>query len=195
MKFTITVDKPHAFDFDIRIPGFCSSATVDGKTAKCGEYFTISKVWNGEEIIEVILDFETEFMNRPEDMVAVRKGPLLFSIAIDEEWRMIDYGEDETLRVFPHCDYEIYPQSKWNYAYADKNIQYTFNGIGDYPFSTKDAPLEAVANVVEIEWPKMHGVVTRVPVDRNPLSEIKQVKLLPFGCTNLRMTEIPFVGL
>jgi len=195
LNFTVTVDKPLMFDFDIRIPGFCSSATVDGVEAKSGEYFTISKTWNGEETIEVTLNFETEFISRPEDMVAVRRGPLLYSIAIEEEWKMVDYGKDEKHRVFPHCDYEIFPQSQWNYGYVDKNIQYKFNGIGDYPFSTKEAPIEATANVVEINWPKINGVVARVPEERKPLSEIKQVKLLPYGCTNLRITEIPFVSI
>jgi hypothetical protein len=191
--FTVKVDKPLEFDFTIRIPGFCSRAIVNGEEAKCGEYFIISKVWNDEEIIDVTLFYETEFINRPEDLVAVRRGPLLYSIAIDEQWNMIDYGEEEKLRVFPHCDYEIRPKTQWNYAYANKEIEYKFNGVGDFPFSTIDSPIEAKANVVEINWPKNNGVVTRVPVDRKPLSQVKNVRLIPYGCTNLRITEIPFI--
>ncbi|MBO0993172.1 FAD-dependent monooxygenase [Bacillus sp. SD088] len=141
----------------------------------------------------VLLDFETEFINRPEDMVAVKRGPLLYSIAIKDEWKMIDYGKEENLRVFPHCDYEVFPQSQWNYGYVDKNIQYKFNGIGKFPFNAEEAPIEATANVVEINWPKENGIVTRVPADRKPLSSVKKVKLLPYGCTNLRITEIPFI--
>ncbi|OAS82688.1 beta-L-arabinofuranosidase domain-containing protein [Metabacillus litoralis] len=193
LKFTVSVDKPLDFNFDIRIPGFCSSARVNGEEAISGEYYNLSKTWIGEEIIEVVLNYETVFINRPEDMVAVRRGPLLYSIAIEEEWNMIDYGKDEELRVYPHCDYEVLPHSQWNYGYVDKNIEYMFNGIGDIPFNPKESPIEASASVVEINWPKNNGIVARVPVDRKPISEVKTVKLLPYGCTNLRMTEIPFI--
>ncbi|GIN71616.1 hypothetical protein J14TS2_20910 [Bacillus sp. J14TS2] len=193
LTFTVTANNPLDFDFDIRIPSFCSHATVNGEKAKCGEYFNLSKTWSGIETIEVLLDFETEFINRPEDMVAVKRGPLLYSIAIKDEWKMIDYGQEEKLRVFPHCDYDVFPQSQWNYGYVDKDIQYKFNGIGKFPFSVEEAPIEATANVVEINWPKENGVVSRVPADRKPLSSVKKVKLLPYGCTNLRITEIPFI--
>ncbi|KKI90100.1 hypothetical protein WQ54_23620 [Bacillus sp. SA1-12] len=193
MNFSVKVSKPVEFAFDIRIPAFCSSAAVNGAHAESGEFYTISKTWNNEETIEVSLLFETEFIERPENMVAVRRGPLLYSIAIDEEWKMIDYGKEEKLRLFPHCDYELFPLSQWNYGYADKKIEYTFNGIGPIPFSTKESPIEAKAKLVEIDWPKTNGIVAKVPADRKPLSEKKVVKLLPYGCTNLRMTEVPFI--
>ncbi|MGM7723005.1 beta-L-arabinofuranosidase domain-containing protein [Metabacillus sp. Hm71] len=196
MIFCVNVSEPVEFAFDIRIPGFSSSATVNGADTKSGEFYTISKTWYNEETIEVVLQFETEFIERPENMVAVRRGPLLYSIAIEEEWEMVNYGNEEKLRIFPHCDYELFPKSQWNYGYADKKIEYTFNGVGDIPFSTKEAPIEAKAKVVEIDWPKTNGVVTKVPVDRKPLSQlIKEVTLLPYGCTNLRMTEVPYIDL
>ncbi len=195
MQFTVQVERPCAFDIDIRVPAFCSSATINGKQAKSGEYYHISKVWTDGETIDVILYYESEFINRPEEMIAVRRGPLLLSIAIEEEWNKIDYGENETLRVYPHCDYEVTPVSPWNYAYVDKEIDFQFHQVADMPFNPAEPPLEASAKVVEIDWPQKDGVVTRTPAGRKPMSEVKQVKLLPYGCTNLRMTEVPFIKL
>ncbi|GIN71608.1 hypothetical protein J14TS2_20830 [Bacillus sp. J14TS2] len=74
-----------------------------------------------------------------------------------------------------------------------RKLRYKFNGIGKFPFNAEEAPIEATANVVEINWPKENGIVTRVPADRKPLSSVKKVKLLPYGGTNLKMTEIPFI--
>lgn len=191
IKLTVKVDKPVQFALDLRIPDFCSKALVDGKDVELGTFHRVDKTWRAEETIEVELIFTTELMKRPEEMVAIRRGPLLYAIEIEGDWQPIDYGPKEKIKVLPHGDYEIFPKSPWNYAYVDADVEFQFNGIGKYPFGTDSPPIEAQAKVVEIDWPKKDGVVKRTPVSRIPLSEVKTVKLLPYGCTNLRMTEVP----
>jgi hypothetical protein len=39
------------------------------------------------------------------------RGPLLYSVAIDERWEKLEYTRDGVERVFPYCDYELYPES------------------------------------------------------------------------------------
>ena len=34
---------------------------------------------------------------------------------------MLEYTRNGVERKFPYCDYEIYPESRWNYAFADED--------------------------------------------------------------------------
>ena len=44
-------------------------------------------------------------------MQVLWRGPLLYSVAIDERWEKLEYARDGVERKFPYCDYEIYPLS------------------------------------------------------------------------------------
>ena len=54
-------------------------------------------------------------------------------------------------------------------------------------------PVSITERVAEIEWEFNNGHCDRLPKSNKPISDIKEVKLIPYGCPNLRMTEIPFV--
>ena len=46
---------------------------------------------------------------------------------------------------------------------------------------------------VEIDWGFDNGLCHEVPDSRVPLTRPQQVRLIPYGCTNLRMTEMPWI--
>ena len=125
-------------------------------------------------------------------MVCIRRGPLFYSIPIEEKWERVEYNIGGVERKFPYCDYYIYPQSKWNYALAGKNFSVSENDF-KAPFNPKTPPVLIEAEVVEIELDFNCGHCDRMPKSLSPVSEKKKIKLIPYGCTNLRMTEIPFV--
>lgn len=194
LKYTVTVEGEAEFAFGIRIPGFVESATVNGESVPAGQIYYINKIWSGVNEIDVELKMKFKFEQRPEDMYALRRGPLFYSVAIDEDWRMLEYVRDDVERKFPYCDYEIFAKSKWNYAFAGSGFEVKENDCFDLPFSTKNPPVEVCADMAEIDWGLEEGydnVCARVPRDRRPLGEIRRVKLIPYGCTTLRMTEMP----
>ena len=192
LKYTVKTDSPVKFSLFIRIPSFAKSAKIDGKDVKCGEFAEISKCWNGEAEIDVELSFETEIVERPENMVCVRRGPLFYSIPVKEKRERVEYVKNGVERKYPYCDYYIYPESKWNFALADDRFEFSEHEF-DTPFNPENPPVSLMADMVEIDWKFNCGHCDRLPASTSPLGSIQKVQLIPYGCTNLRMTEIPFV--
>lgn len=219
VSFLVTTDKPVAFPFSIRIPSFASSAQVDGKAVTPGEFFTIDKNWEGQESIQLELCFEIELVKRPSGLYALRRGPLLYSLKLAENWRKLEYERNGVERKFPYCDYEIFPESKWNYAFAnqkfevhqddsllpffaeldeknensDEALEVNANKPGIYVFSPEGAPISIKVTMVEISWRFEHGVCHETPDSLTPLSEPVELSFIPYGCTNLRITEMPVI--
>ncbi len=192
LEYKITAEKPVTFTLSIRIPSCAKSAMIDGKEVSVGEFFNIEKEWNGSQTVKVELTFETEIISRPRDMVCVWRGPLLYSVAIDEKWEKSEYTKDGVERKFPYCDYYIYPVSKWNYALADDKFEVSENDFAN-AFDTKNPPISMLAKMKEIEWGFNNGYCDEQPSSRVPVSDTTDVKMIPYGCTNLRMTEIPYL--
>lgn len=193
LRYIVHTDRPVSFAFSVRIPGTAVSASVNGEPAAPGTFFAIEKEWSDTEEILVSLEWQTNMEERPNDMFCVKRGPLLYSVAIKEEWTKLEYERDGVERKFPYCDYEIRPLSKWNYAFADN--KFTVYEHDDYPsaFSTEHPPISMIGTFVEIDWGFENGVCHEVPDSRIPISPLQEVTLIPYGCTNLRMTEMPFV--
>lgn len=190
LKYTVEVESSVEFDFLIRIPSFSKAARVDGTEVRCGEFAKISKTWTGKTDIEVCLDFETEIVKRPHDMACVRRGPLFYSIPIAEKRERVEYIKDGVERKYPYCDYYIYPESKWNYAFASDKFEFEELPY-NVPFNPENPPVAIEAEAVGIEWGFNCGHCDRLPASREPISDVQRIRLIPYGCTNLRMTEIP----
>ena len=192
LKYIIESAAPVDFSLYIRIPSFAKSALIDGNDTKCGEFAEISKKWNGKTEVNVTFEFKTEIVPRPENMVCVRRGALFYSIPIKEKWEKVEYTKDGVERKYPYCDYYIYPLSKWNYALADDKFEISEQEF-DLPFNTENPPIILTANAAEIEWGFNLGHCDRLPLSTNPISKSQKIKMIPYGCTNLRMTEFPYI--
>lgn len=205
VKVKVETEKPVSFTLAVRIPGFAKSAFVNGEKAQPGTFCEITKEWDGVEEVELKMEFDVEMVDRPNHLKAVRRGPLVYSVAIKEEWQEIKDGEESiefnkkeptrktTEHVFPYCDYEIRAASPWNYAYTSEPYGYKENEIGQIPFSPEDAPAEMTAKAIRIPWSSRNGVCAEVPDSLEPVSEEEEIRLIPYGCTSIRITEIPFL--
>lgn len=193
LKYIVSVDSPVEFTLHVRIPGFAAIARINGKETATAAFADISKTWSGIEEIDVELEFETEIISRPNDMVCVRRGALLYSVPIAEKWEKVEYTADNVERKFPYCDYYIYPQSEWNYALAGTEFKYMENDDFDNAFDTNNPPVRLFADMCNIEWDFNYGHCDIEPKSVHPLGKIKKVGMIPYGCTALRITEIPFI--
>lgn len=195
--YTVTAREPVNFELAIRIPSCVKSATVDGSERAPGSIVRIKREWSGVSTINVKYEFETEFIDRPNGMKAVKRGPLIYSVSIDEDRKTYEYVRDGVERKYPYCDYEIYPRSKWNYAFASDSFEVTEHGISDYPFSSEKPPVTIKTRAFEIDWGTEEGyndLCAAVPRSREPMGEMREITLKPYGCTNLRMTELPKIS-
>ncbi len=184
-----------SFELMVRIPGFVKSAKVDGNNSGVvpQRFYTIQKDWSGVTVIDVEFEMSAEFVRRPNDMVAVKRGGLIYSIAIDEEWTRVEYSKNGVDRIYPYCDYTIRPKSEWSYGYLDDNLTLELRNITDMPFSPEHAPIQLIANMALLDWDKSYGVCAEKPNSLVPISDPVKVRLIPYGCTNLRMTEVPLL--
>ncbi|MCL2472902.1 MAG: hypothetical protein FWF26_04420 [Treponema sp.] len=47
--------------------------------------------------------------------------------------------------------------------------------------------------MVPITWPLQNGAATPYPTDEKPVGPAEELELVPYGCTDLRMTAMPFI--
>jgi hypothetical protein len=113
-------------------------------------------------------------------------------LKIESEWKRVDYGEDEKIRVYPHCDYEIFAKSAFNYAISDTGgIKFIEKNIGERVFSENDPPIYAEVNCRKITWENNGDVLAETPSDRTPVSGVEKIRFIPYGCSVLRVTVLP----
>ena len=188
----IKSEKPCETALYLRIPEGAVNAKINSENAASGYNKILVKLEN-EVTVNVAFGFEAKLCERDNDMYCVRRGNLTFSLPIGERWEKKEFVRDGVERKFPYCDYEIYPTTPWNYAFADDSFDISFGEVGKVPFSPEEAPLKIKAKFVPIEWNIIDGICSEVPSSRVPTGEVVELDMIPYGCTNLRMTEMPLV--
>lgn len=188
----IKAEKPCEIALYLRIPEGAADAKINSENATVG-YNKINVKFENEVTVNVTFSFNAKLCERDNDMYCVRRGNLTFSLPIGERWEKKEYVRDGVERKFPYCDYEIYPTTPWNYAFASDSFEVSFGEVGKMPFSPEEAPLKIKTKFVPIEWDIVDGICSEVPSSRVPTGETVELEMIPYGCTNLRMTEMPLV--
>lgn len=195
-EFLYEIDTKKDLKFKVRIPSFAKGIIVDGQVIRKNEdlVFDICK----DESREIRISYETkpEFVERPYDLKTVKCGSFVFSLPIRYEKIMHEYEKDGVERKFPYCDYEYIGKSDWNYGYCSQELEMIYRGISEFPFSSEKPPVIVKAKVAKINWGLEDGyekVCAKVPESRIPVGKEEEVELYPYGCSKLRMTEMPFV--
>lgn len=190
LTYTVETAAPVTFDLDIRIPAFATAAAIDGEAVPTGAFHTLSRTWSGKTTLTLTLDFAAAWIDAGYgDMVALRRGPLLYALPIAERRIMREYTRGGVARKFPYCDWELLPASAWSYAFAGEPI--AVNEQDGDPFTPDAPPITLTVPMARIDWPAEHGICADLPRDRTPSGEIEPLTLIPYGCTNLRMTVMP----
>jgi hypothetical protein len=190
----------------LRIPGWCDrpAIRVDGRAVPApvpGRFAPVSREWRGGEIVELSLPSDPVLERRYNNSVAVVRGPLVFALQVPERWRRIN--EDLPARELPHGDWELHPAGPWSFALA-LDREAPLGGFtvesgepGQAPFSPDQAPVRLRARGRAVRgWTIAHAAAAPPPgspVGAESLAgQETELVLLPYGCTNLRVTELPW---
>lgn len=193
LKYTINSDKD--FKFEVRVPAGAENVLVNGEKASAdGLIFNISK--GDKREITVSFEFKPHLEEYSYDLKYVKCGSLVFSLPIKFEKIMHEYVRDNVERKFPYCDYELVPQSDWNYAFADSSFSVESKTPGDVPFSADDPAIVVNAKMQKIDWGfegEYTTVCAKTPKSLDTVADMEEIKLVPYGAAKLRMTVMPLI--
>ncbi|MBP5230718.1 MAG: glycoside hydrolase family 127 protein [Clostridia bacterium] len=192
--YTVVTDRPVRFRFRIRIPAG-AKAQINGKPVR-GPFFTADKLWTGRTELVLSLTFKAELLPRPKKMYAANYGPLVFVLPVRGKWVMHEFVRNGIERKFPYADYEVLPESDWAFGFYDKSVSVSFRPMPDIPFSESKPGMTMEAAVAPVEWHTLRGyrtVADRYPAHRKATGPAERMTFIPYGCSKLRMTELPLV--
>ncbi len=192
----IRMDRPAKFPIHLRIPSWTDSAKVDigaeHQVARPGTFHTIDREWSGTTEVQLTLGMPILLGGGFNDSVTISRGPLLYVLKIEEERRVLK-GDP------PFTTSEVLPKSPWNYAlvvnreHPERTLTFEDQPLGPRPFSPEGAPVVGKARGRLVPSWKLEKNAA-APPPPSPLEgegPLVDLSLLPYGCTNLRITEFP----
>ena len=200
INMAVNVESTVQFPLLLRIPEWATEAELtvgEEPTTRppAGTFHRVDREWPRSTPVCLRLPMELRGERRFNRSLALHRGPLVLSLKIGEDWRQIG-GE------VPHADWEVHPTTTWNYAlevdedHLDDCVALTEGPVGPCPFSPEGAPLQGEVNGRRLEEWSLQGDAAAPPPE-SPVtsgSPSEKLILIPYGCTNLRVTEFPVVG-
>lgn len=174
----------------IRIPSWCLDVKINCETAIIdldSGFIIIKKVFSKGEEFCVTLPMNIKISNWYKDSVAVERGALVYGLEIKENWKVIK--EVNGLK-----DYAVYADSDWNYALSpDLSATVQQFDVSKVPFAKENPPIALFVKAKKVdEWVVEKNSAGDIPrVAANYAAEEEQVRLIPFGCTKLRISQFP----
>ncbi len=193
--FKYKIQAKEDFKFIIRVNSFSKNLTLNNKKMPIKDIELSLK--KGEEVtLNVKFDTKPEFVKRPHNLNAVKCGSIIYAFPVTYKENMLEYVRDNVERKFPYCDYELIPQSDWNYGFTSKKAEFIKNKTDEIPFSSKNPPSAIKVKMQKIAWGFEDGydtVCAKIPNSTKPICKKEEVTLYPYASAKLRVTEIPFV--
>jgi DUF1680 family protein len=212
IAIAVTTDRPGRFPLVLRIPAWADGATVQIGSGQAvpavrGALHRLEREWAGTTTISVRLPMRPIVTTRYNGAVAIERGPLVYALRLGEAWTRVNAGLPH--RQLPHGDFEVRPTTPWNYGlivdpqHVDDSVQFAERPVGERPFSPEGAGMVATVRArrlprwridrgwagevspADVAWAEPAAAPTSEPVD--------EVSLIPYGCTNIRITEFPRV--
>lgn len=202
IRFSVTTSKPVKFPLLIRIPNWCkvplirlNGEPVEGSVA--GAFLRISRTWQTGDLVDAEFGSEISVATGATGAKTVWRGPLVFSLRIEERVELVTNGP-------PGFDeFELMPDTPWNYALELSNA----DGVGGEtlrrpmptnPWRPQTAPLRLRVSARRVPgWcltaeDRLAQDVPSSPALPTGSSEL--VDLVPCGSQVLRITAFPSVS-
>lgn len=199
--------KQTMFPLHFRVPSWAEGQArieVNGTVVSSdpGQRRTIrlNRTWKNGDVVRLQFPARVRISRWAENSVAVERGPLVYALRIEEDWKHVA-GSDA------YGDYfEVHPVGPWNFgilesAVANPGASFEFvrtDRRPDYPWTLKHASLALKVSGKRIpEWQLYSNMPGPLPHSRPWTTlenqEPQKLTLIPYGCTRLRITEFPVV--
>ncbi|TCP30957.1 DUF1680 family protein [Scopulibacillus darangshiensis] len=194
MKLEIVSATDQNFSIKLRIPEWCNDIELkvnqeNYHSVITDNYIEINRVWHKGDTVEFSLLMEVRFQSRAQSAIGITRGPLLFALPIDEEWTIMK-GK------YPFFDWEVKPQSEWNYGLTRKDDVCVIekNNVSHQQFDSKNSPVALKVLGKKIDnWGKKNNSADTPPYHVEAAREFEELTLVPYGGAKLRIAEFPNV--
>jgi DUF1680 family protein len=190
VQVLVQPDAPVAFAMGLRVPeGSSPKVQVNGKAVESiarDGFLQLKRTWTAGDTVRIEFAMHPRVMEGFDNSVSVMRGPLVFSLPIEEKWNKL---RDQGMTA----DWEILGQSPWNYGLVNAT-EFTLheNPIGGVPFGKSSPPVTIQAEAMKVKnWAATNGNAGEFPLAPKPDGPPGKVTLVPYASTKLRMTAMP----
>jgi DUF1680 family protein len=204
VELEVTPEATINFPLYLRVPSWASGATARVNGAPVpgvvpGEMLRIARVWKRGDRVQLHFPMTPTTSTWYRGSMAVERGPLVFALPVGEDWRRLTSGMKHPASA-PAADWEIHPMTAWNYGLRLEpqdaaRLIVAEAPVSDVPFGpAAPVTLGVIARRIP-EWQLEEGSAGTLPqspvFSREP---DEPLRLVPYGCARLRVTEFPRVA-
>lgn len=222
VRLTLHPARPTQMPLVVRIPGWATEATLtinkeqpqtihpscpqqpfDGRLDVSAQsspdtclFHTLRRRWRAGDTVTLTFPTQPRVTRWYHRSAAVERGPLLFSLKMDQNWTELKQHPEKS------ADWEIQSDSPWNYALAldpsDPSHSLTVHELplGPVPFSSAAPPLTiTLSGALDPNWKLFENSAGPLPESPVTLTETPTLlTLIPYAAAKLRITAFPILN-